>query len=117
MLWGWVRVLIVVVIEVCGSGAVVDGDCCGAVELAAAVAFLFVEDAEELGKETALLGVLGLLAVGEPGGHGFTGDFFKLCDVDATLAGHGVGVLVYDEAEDVHEKDDALWILCQLESI
>lgn len=113
---GWVGVLIVVVI-VCGSGAVIDGDGCGAVELAAAVAFFFVEDAEELGEEAALLGILGFLAVGEPGGHGFAGDFLKLCDVDAALAGHGGGVLVYDEAEDVHEKDDALWMLCQFESI
>jgi hypothetical protein len=109
VLWRWVRVLVVIIIiVVCDSGAVVYRDCCGAVELAAAVSLLLVEDAEELSEEAALLSILWLFAVSEPGGHGFAGDFFKFGDVDAAVFGDAVRVLVYDYAEDVHEEDDTL---------
>jgi hypothetical protein len=99
LLGGGVRVFIVVVVVLYDDGKVVDKDSCGPIELTAAVALFFVEDVEELGKEAALLGVLGLLAVSEPGCHGFTSDFFEFCDVDTVVRGWAVRVLVYDEAD------------------
>jgi hypothetical protein len=55
-----------------------------------------------------LPGVLGLLPVVEPRGHGILRDLLQLAHVDIAQCGQSVRAAVHDEAEDVGEEGGTL---------